>query len=40
MDQNVEVDLLVSPEDLKQLLESSEESHNLVKGTFNDILDH
>lgn len=40
VDQDVEVDLLVSPIDLKQLMEPCEEGHHLVKGTFNDILYH
>ena len=40
MDQDVKVDLLVSPVDLKKLLESSEEHHNLVESTLYDVLNH
>ena len=40
MDQYTKVNLLVAPVNLKKLLESSQESHDLVESTFNNVLDH
>lgn len=40
MNKNVEVNLLIAPEDFQELLESGEESHHLVESTLNDVLDH
>lgn len=40
MNKNVEVNLLIAPEDFQELLESREEGHHLVESTLNDVLDH